>query len=232
MSKQLENSELKNEFQRIKVSNSYAIGGMIGAGKSTLSRALGNELNADVVFELNEDDKLQNLLLEKLYEGDKTSAIAFQVYFFCSRFDNYKNGIKNNNLTVFDRTIFEDRLFAHQNMTSDPIMFGFYDSMWHDKVKELIYSVGVPKLYIILDLKWEEFKDRIFRRGRKSEVDNFSKNEHYFKSVHKMYFKYLVNVCEVYGINYIVIDASLATDQQIKSIMHKIKKDGLEKDKI
>ena len=78
---------------------------------------------------LNENDELQNLLLKRLYEGDETSAIAFQVYFFCSRFDNYRKGVLNHNLSVFDRTIFEDRLFAHQNMTTDPIMFGFYDSM-------------------------------------------------------------------------------------------------------
>jgi deoxyadenosine/deoxycytidine kinase len=113
-------------------------------------------------------------------------------------------------------------------MTSDPILFGFYDNMWHEKVKELIYSVGVPKLYIILDLKWEEFKDRIFRRGRKSEVDNFSKNEVYFKAIHHIYLNYLEDVCKVYGINYIVIDASQTTEQQIHIIKKKIKKDGLE----
>lgn len=94
-------------------------------------------------------------------------------------------------------------------MTSDPVMFGFYDSMWRDKVKELIYSVGVPKLYIILDLKWEDFKDRIFRRGRASEVENFSKNESYFKSISNVYIKYLVDICEVYGINHLIVDASL-----------------------
>ena len=82
---------LKTQFQKIRVSNSYAIGGMIGAGKSTLSRALAKEIDADIVFELNEKDELQNLLLKKLYEGDKTSAIAFQVYFFCSGFDIHKN---------------------------------------------------------------------------------------------------------------------------------------------
>ena len=64
---------------------------MIGAGKSTLSRALDKEIDADIVFEVNEKDELQNLLLKKLYEGDKTSAIAFQVYFFCSGFDIHKN---------------------------------------------------------------------------------------------------------------------------------------------
>ena len=52
-------------------------------------------------------------------------------------------------------------------MTSGPVMFGFYDSMWHDKVKELIYSVGVPKLYIILDIKWDEFK-----KGSLKEEEN------------------------------------------------------------
>ena len=82
---------LKNQFQRIRVSNNYTIGGMVGAGKSTLSRALAKEIDADIVFELNEKDEIQNLLLKKLYEGGETSAIDFQVYCFCSRFDNYKN---------------------------------------------------------------------------------------------------------------------------------------------
>ena len=219
--------KLKSNFQRIKVGNAIAIGGMIGAGKSTLSRALGQKLEASVVYELNENDELQNLLLKKLYEGDKTSAIAFQVYFFCSRFDNYCNGVNNNRISVFDRTIFEDRLFAHQNMTSDPIMFGFYDSMWHDKTKELIYSVGVPKLYIILDIKWEDFKKRLFERGRKSETDNFDQNEPYFRSVHRIYTEYLVNVCQVYGINHIVLDATIPTDKQVEMIMAKIKNENL-----
>lgn len=213
----------KSIFKKVKVSNSYAIGGMIGAGKSTLARALGEAINADITFELNENDELQNLLLKKLYEGDKTSAIAFQVYFFCARFDNYKKGVAQNKITVFDRTIFEDRLFAHQNMTEDPIMFGFYDSMWHDKTKELIYSVGVPKLYVILDLEWETFKDRILHRGRASEVNNFSKNEAYFKSLHKVYKDYLVKTCEIFGIDYIVIDANLATEEQLKIVTKKIK---------
>ena len=219
--------KLKSNFQRIKVGNAIAIGGMIGAGKSTLSRALGQKLEASVVYELNENDELQNLLLKKLYEGDKTSAIAFQVYFFCSRYDNYCNGVNNNRISVFDRTIFEDRLFAHQNMTSDPIMFGFYDSMWHDKTKELIYSVGVPKLYIILDIKWEDFKKRLFERGRKSETDNFDQNEPYFRSVHRIYTEYLVNVCQVYGINHIVLDATIPTEKQVEMIMAKIKNENL-----
>ena len=95
---------LKNQFQKIRVSNNYAIGGMIGAGKSTLSRALAKEIDADIVFELNEKDELQNLLLKKLYEGDKTSAIAFQVYFFCSGFDIHKNLTLNQFLILILNT--------------------------------------------------------------------------------------------------------------------------------
>lgn len=221
-------NELKPaNFQRIKVANAIAIGGMIGAGKSTLTRALGKKLNADVIFELNENDELQNMLLKRLYEGDETSAIAFQVYFFCSRFDNYRKGIANHKLSIFDRTIFEDRLFAHQNMTADPIMFGFYDSMWHEKTKELIYSVGVPKLYVILDLTWAEFKERIFKRGRESEIDNFEINEPYFKSLHKVYIHYLEKTCQIYGINYIIINSNIPTDQQVEMIIEKIKKENL-----
>ena len=76
----------------------------------------------------------------------------------------------------------------------------------HDKTKELIYSIGVPKLYIILDLKWDEFKERIFKRGRDSEIDNFSVNEPYFRSLHNVYVDYLVKTCQIYGINYLILD--------------------------
>ena len=219
--------KLKSNFQRIKVGNAIAIGGMIGAGKSTLSRALGQKLEASVVYELNENDELQNLLLKKLYEGDKTSAIAFQVYFFWNRFENYKLQSKSKKPSVFDRTIFEDRLFAYQNMIKDPVVFKFYEGIWNEKAKEMIYSVGVPKLYIILDIKWEDFKKRLFERGRKSETDNFDQNEPYFRSVHRIYTEYLVNVCQVYGINHIVLDATIPTEKQVEMIMAKIKNENL-----
>ena len=77
---------------------------MIWAGKSTLSRALDKEIDADIVFEVNEKDELQNLLLKKLYEGVKTSAIAFQVYLFCSRFDIHKNLTLNQFLILILNT--------------------------------------------------------------------------------------------------------------------------------
>ena len=32
-------------------------------------------------------------------------------------------------LILFDRTIFEDRLFAHQNMLDRPIQFTYYDQL-------------------------------------------------------------------------------------------------------
>ena len=214
-------------FQKVRVANAISVGGMIGAGKTTLSGALGKALNANVVYELSENDELQDALLKRLYKGDEVSAAAFQIYFFCMRFNKYKENIKNSNLSIFDRTIFEDRLFAHQNMTADPIMFGYYDAMWHEKTKELVYSVGVPKLYIILDLKWKEFKDKIFKRGRACEIDNFSENESYFKSLQSVYVKYLRKTCQIYGINHIVVDSEIPTDKQVKKIIEKIKDEKL-----
>ena len=210
-------------YQPIKVTNAFAIGGMIGAGKSTLSRALGNALDAAVVYELKEDDHLQDLLLKKMYEGDKVSAITFQVYFFCNRFENYKLKSSANKLHVFDRTIFEDRLFAYQNMIDNPVVFKFYEGIWQEKAKQLIYSVGVPKLYIILDIKWDDFKKRLFERGRKSETDNFDENEMYFKAIHDGYTDYLVKICQTYDINYIIIDANIPTDKQVEIIIDKSK---------
>ena len=217
----------KDNFQTTKIANSLAIGGMIGAGKSTLSRALGDYLNIPVVYELKENDSLQDLLIQKMYEGNTVGAITFQVYFFWNRFENYKLQSKSEKPSVFDRTIFEDRLFAYQNMIKDPVVFKFYEGIWNEKAKEMIYSVGVPKLYIILDIKWEDFKKRLFERGRKSETDNFDQNEAYFRAIHDGYTDYLVKICKIYQINYMILDATIPTDKQVEMIMAKIKQENI-----
>lgn len=119
----------KTEFKQIKVSNIIAVGGMIAAGKTTLVEALSKELSCDILYELDDNDEIQNALLKGLYEKQDIAPSVFQLYFFLRRFENYKKASKKNELVIVDRTVFEDRLFAHQNMSADPITFTFYDNM-------------------------------------------------------------------------------------------------------
>lgn len=208
----------KIEFKRIKVANIIAIGGMIAAGKTTLTEALSKELNCDILYELDENDEIQKALLKGLYEKQDIAPSVFQLYFFLRRFENYKKASQNSKFVIVDRTVFEDRLFAHQNMSADPITFAFYDNMWKDKINELIYSIGLPRLYVILDLDWDTFKERLFKRNRKVETDNFNINEQYFKTLQSIYVDFLKQTCETFGIDYLVLDAKLSTEEKIARI--------------
>lgn len=212
----------KIEFKKIKVANIIAVGGMIAAGKTTLTEKLSEVLNCNILYELDDNDEVQKALLKGLYEKQDIAPSVFQLYFFLRRFENYKKAAKDNNYVIVDRTVFEDRLFAHQNMSADPITFTFYDNMWRDKINELVYSIGLPKLYIILKIDWETFKDRLFKRDRKVETDNFDKNEEYFKTLNNNYVEFLSQTCETFGIDYIIIDAKIDTSEKLKIINQKL----------
>ena len=211
---------MKTEFKKIKQSNVIAIGGMIASGKTTLMHNLAKRLNCELIDEIDPNDEIQNVLLKALYEKKNEVAPAvFQLYFFLTRFENYKRATKDDSLFLVDRTVFEDRLFAHRNMAKDPVTFGFYDVLWTNKIHELIYSVGIPKLYIIIDIEWDLFKERLFERDRNIETDNYKINEDYFKNLWEGYTDYLVQICKTYGINYIVVSASDEQDAKLDKII-------------
>ncbi len=199
-----------------------AIGGMIAAGKTTLSNDLASKINAKVNYELDENNKTQDVLLEDMYKREPDAGTVFQLYLFLKRHRQYVEASKSNQPIILDRTIFEDRLFAHENMLDDIISFSYYDRMWEEKVSEMINKVGLPNLYVILKIDWNTFKDRIFKRGRKSEIDNFSLNEEYFKNLNSIYVGYLENTCLKFGIPYIVLDANLPNEEKIKKILEKL----------
>ncbi len=217
--------QLKPDLKKIKMSNSIVIGGMIAFGKSTLAKKLSENLtDSKVVYELNDEDQLMTLLLGKMYErtNNVLYGSVFQLYFVLNRFENYKNNCNDKYITIFDRSIFEDWLFAHENIIR-PSVFGYYDSLWKDVATELIYEHGVPKLYVILTGTWELFKKRIFERNRTIEIENFNKNKTYFKKLLEIYEDYMINVCKDFGIDYILIDASKELDEKLNIVLEKIK---------
>lgn len=216
---------LKPNLKKIKLSNSIVVGGMIAFGKSTLATELHKAIKESrIVYELNDDDQLLNLLLEKMYsrENNLLYGSVFQLFFLLNRFDNYKTNCNKKELTIFDRSIFEDWLFAHENIVR-PSVFSYYDSLWKDVAYELIYQQGVPKLYIILSGDWELFKQRLFERDRKVEIENFNKNKTYFKKLLEIYEEYMINVCKDFGIEYIVVDAKKPLQEKIDIVIEKIK---------
>ena len=194
-----------------KFSNSIAIGGMVASGKSSLIGALP----LVPVQELNSNDELQNILLKKMYEGDKMAGQVFQLDMMLLRSDKYKKLANHKNIHAFDRMIFEDKLFAYLNFSHIENVYEFYSSIWEDKVEEIISEIGIPKIYILLTINWETFRERIIKRGRSAEINSFSNNEQYFKKLLKLYEPFIIKVLSKYKIPFVTIDTNNMTRKQV-----------------
>ena len=204
-----------------KEANCIVVDGMSASGKTTLVNEITKVFGFHPIFELTNDKKdLTNILLERMYRRNEVAEGVCQLHFLLDRFEKYKknNGVYPNKIKVFDRSIFADRLFAYTNLVAQPNVFNYYEKLWLDKVNEMIYSIGLPKLYIILRIDWLTFKKRIFKRNRKMEIENFAKNKDYFYFLLLIYEKYLIQICQAYSIPYVIIDAKKSLNEKIKEI--------------
>ena len=220
------NTDNQIRFKKIKYTNSIVIGGMIAMGKSTLAEAIIQHYpKATWVPEFDPSDDLCQMLLKKMYERDDNNMYAslFQLYFVIKRFDNYKKHVLHNKqMTIFDRSIFEDWLFAKENLNNS-YLFGYYEGTFRGIANEIVYEIGVPKLYIILKGNWDLFKSRIYKRGRPAEIDNFEKNEIYFHRLLNQYEEFLVSTCKNFAIDYVIVNAELEIEEKVKIVVEKLK---------
>lgn len=216
---------LLHEIRRPLEGNCIVIGGMVSTGKSTIVERLAKELNFIPYYELpNDKNNLMYILLDRMYQRVEVAPSVCQLQFLLYRFSCYRDSLKQNKdiVKVYDRSIFEDRLFAFFNMLDQPNVFEYYEKLWRDKINELLYVVGVPKLHVILSLDWDSFKERLFKRNREIEIKNFEKNKNYFRMLNDCYVEYLKNICDTYFIPYIVVDARMTVDEEIKVIKQKL----------
>ncbi len=212
-------------YRKIKIANAVVVGGMIALGKTTLAQSIVKVFpNASFCPELDDDDELWPILLKKMYErsDDNLYSSLFQLYFVIKRFYAYKAHINQNRLTVFDRSIFEDWLFAKENL-NNPFLFNYYKGTYMGICNQTIYEVGVPKLYVILSGDLELFKQRLFKRNRKVEIENYEKNKVYFARLLEQYESFMVNTCKNFGIEYLIVDAKLPGEVKTKMVLDKLK---------
>lgn len=209
-------------FKPTKTAKAIAVGGMIGMGKSTLATALAKRLEGYVELELHQKDKITELLLEKLYERDSDKyASVFQLYFALTRSEAYRKNANRERITIFDRTIFEDYMFAIKNI-KDPNVIRYYISLWDNEIKKLIYKYGTPAFYIIIKGSDKLMIDRIKHRNRKCEVENLDKNLDYLLELNRIYCEYLERICYNYNIEYMVIEADSPTEVQVNKIVKEL----------
>lgn len=137
------------------------IAGMIGAGKSTLARALGEHLKIDVYYEPVED----NEYLADFYRDTKTYAFATQIYLLNRRFQQHQEIIWKGRSAVQDRTIYEDSVFAKMLVNLDLMDERDYRT-YQQLFRHMSNFMCKPNLIVYLDVKPERSFERIRARER------------------------------------------------------------------
>ncbi|KKR96796.1 MAG: hypothetical protein UU47_C0007G0014 [candidate division TM6 bacterium GW2011_GWE2_41_16] len=152
------------------------IEGNVGAGKSTFLRLIGEQLNAQLVFEPNaqwQDVDGENLL-EKFYEDSKRWAYSFQTYVFITRVQTQQEAAKINTqpLQILERSVYSDRFCFAKNSYE---MGNLSSLEWKMYCKWFAWLVDThvqkPIAFIYLRTSPEVCFKRLHKRNRFEEVN-------------------------------------------------------------
>jgi deoxyguanosine kinase len=140
------------------------IEGVIGVGKTSLSRLLGERLKAKLVFEEVEE----NPFLKDFYRDRARYAFQTQMHFLFSRYQQQRN-LRQMELfrdrMVADYLFQKDRIFASLNLSEREL------ALYERLVGWLELDVIKPDVLVYLQANPDTLMARIARRGRPFERD-------------------------------------------------------------
>ncbi|MCI9302523.1 deoxynucleoside kinase [Clostridium sp.] len=161
------------------------VGGMIGLGKSSVAKILGEYFGSDVFYESVDDNPLLPLFYSESEEEIQRKRYPFllQLYFLNTRFKSIKEALVNDN-NVLDRSIYEDWYFAKKNMELGRISdleMDIYENLLNNMMEELkSLPKKSPDIMIYLKGSFETVINRINLRGREFEIDDSLKEYYHF----------------------------------------------------
>ncbi|WP_196000501.1 deoxynucleoside kinase [Clostridium sp. 1001271B_151109_B4] len=200
------------------------VGGMIGLGKSSVAKILGEHFQSDVFYESVDDNPLLPLFYSESEEEIQRKRYPFllQLYFLNTRFKSIKEALVNDN-NVLDRSIYEDWYFAKKNMELGRISeleMEIYENLLNNMMEELqSLPKKAPDIMIYLKGSFETVMNRINLRGRDFEVDDSLKEYYHF--LWKDYDNWVNNhykASEVLIIDMNVMDVVNCEDDKLKLI--------------
>lgn len=172
------------------------IGGMIGAGKTSVAELLGKSLNSEVFYENVDDNEILPLFYTASEEEQHLKRYPFllQLDFLSSRFKSIKEALHNKN-NVLDRSIYEDWYFAKVNTELGRISaseFNIYGKLLNNMMEELEeLPKKSPDLMVYLQGSFETILYRIGLRGRDFEQDQGLMD--YYKALWQGYDNWVTN---------------------------------------
>lgn len=158
------------------------IEGNIGSGKSSLSKKIAADFDANLILEEFEN----NPFLPKFYEDPEKNAFPLELSFMAERFQQLIG--KESNLNLFskikiaDYSFFKSKLFAQNNLKEDE--YNLFNKLYNI----MFSSIKHPEILIYLHSNIDRLQRNIQLRGREYEqnIDN-----EYLKNIEKKYFDYL-----------------------------------------
>ncbi|MDQ0148366.1 deoxynucleoside kinase [Eubacterium multiforme] len=172
------------------------VGGMIGLGKSSVAKILGEHFNSEVFYESVDDNPILPLFYSESEEeiNKKRYPFLLQLYFLNTRFKSIKEAlVKNDN--ILDRSIYEDWYFAKKNMELGRISeleMSIYENLLNNMMEELKeLPKKAPDIMVYLKGSFETVLDRIRLRGREFEIDDDLKD--YYKFLWEGYDEWVEN---------------------------------------
>ena len=169
------------------VDNRYiVVEGVIGVGKTSLSKLLSDHLQAKLVLEEVEE----NPFLKDFYRDREHYAFQTQMHFLFSRYQQQRS-LRQLDLfserMVSDYLFQKDRIFAQQNLSEREL------ALYERLVGWLELDVMKPDVVVYLQAHTDTLMERIARRGRAFERDMDRSYIHELNEAYNHYFFHYVD---------------------------------------
>ncbi|MGO3263347.1 MAG: deoxynucleoside kinase [Lactococcus lactis] len=205
------------------------LAGTIGAGKSSLTEMLAEELKTQAFYESVDDNKV----LPLFYENPQKYAFLLQIYFLNKRFDSIKRALSDNN-NVLDRSIYEDSLLFHLNADlgrADETEVEVYDDLLNNMLEEIdsLSFKKRPDLLIHVKVSFDKMLERIKKRGRQFEQLEYDPSLYdYYKELNSRYDTWFedFDICpkiQIDGDKYDFVEDEQSKSHVLQQIKEKLK---------
>ncbi|MEP6999679.1 MAG: deoxynucleoside kinase [bacterium] len=167
------------------------IAGMVGSGKSTLTKVLAARFGLQHALESVDDE---NPWLEKFYAGGEAAmrqhALQLQLHFIATRFETMRRMRGAGGSWILDRTWYEDAEIFARGHFEEGLISEMEWELYRRLYIELLHSPAArpPKLLVYLHAPLDTIIERIRSRGRPKEKDTA---DGYWTTLHARYERWI-----------------------------------------